>query len=93
MDNSDLVQESVYRKEAVYGSDGEIMGVPGRTGKLTLNERIRAWTERNLYLTRLILFYTNKLFDYKDFSVRHMVTQANFEIAKHTLAEDKVQRE
>jgi hypothetical protein len=39
------------------------------------------------------MFYTNKLFDYKDFSVRHLITQTNFEIAKHTLAEDTEQRE
>lgn len=93
LDVSDLVQETVYRKQAVFGSNGEIIGVPGGTGKMQLNERIRVWTERNLYMTRLLLFYTNKLFDYKEFTVRHLVTQANFEIAKHTLAEDTDQRE
>jgi hypothetical protein len=93
LDVSDLVQETVYRKQAVYGSNGELVGVPGGTGKMSLNERIRAWTERNLYLTRLLMVYTNKLFDYRDFTFRHLVTQANFEIAKHTLTEDTDQRE
>lgn len=93
LDVSDLVQETVYRKQAVFGSNGEIIGVPGGTRKMQLNERIRAWTDRNLYMTRLLLFYTNRLFDYKEFTVRHLVTQANFELAKHTLTEDTDPRE
>ena len=93
LDVSDLVQETVYRKQAVFASDGGIIGVPGRTRKMQLNEKVRVWTERNLYLTRFLLFYTNKLFDYKEFTVQDLVTRANFEIAKHTLAEDTEQRE
>jgi len=93
LDVSDLIQETVYRKQAVYGSDGVIIGVPGPEGKMLFNERIRAWIENNLYITRLLLFYTNKLLEYKDFTVRRMVTQANFEIAKHTLTEDTDRRE
>jgi hypothetical protein len=77
----------------VFGSDGEITGVPGTMGQDSLNERLRSWTERNLYLTRLLLYYANKLFDYKDLSLRPIVTQANFEVAKHTLAEDDERRE
>ena len=93
LDVSDLVQETVYRKQAVFGSDGGIIGVPGGIRKMQLNEKVRVWTERNLYLTRLVLFHTNKLFDYKEFTVRDMVTRANFEVAKHTIAEDIDQRE
>ncbi len=58
-----------------------------------MNERLRSWTERNLYLTRLLLYYVNRLFDYKDLSLRPIVTQANFEVARHTLAEDTEQRD
>jgi len=92
LDVSDLLQETVYRRQAVFGPDGAIMRVPGSRDTSTFTDKIRGWTERNLYLTRLILFYTNKLFDYKDFSVRRMVTQANFEVAKHTLAQDNEDR-
>lgn len=93
LDVSDLVQETVYRKEAVYGADGEIIRIPGAAREMQLNERIRTWTDRHLYITRYLLFYTNKLFDYKEFTVRDMVTQANFELAMHTLAEDTDPRE
>jgi hypothetical protein len=93
VDVSDLVQETVYRKQAIYGSDGEIIGIPGEARKKQFNERISTWTDRHLYFTRLIFFYSNKLFDYKEFTVRHLVTQANFEIAKYTLTEDTDKRE
>jgi hypothetical protein len=93
VDVSDLVQETVYRKQAIYGSNGEIIGVPGEARNKQLNERISTWTDRHLYFTRLVFFYSNKLFDYKEFTVRRLVTQANYEIAKHTLAEDTDKRE
>jgi lysophospholipase L1-like esterase len=93
VDVSDLVQETVYRKQAIFGSGGEIISVPGGTRKKRFNETIREWTDRNLYMTRFILFHVNKLFDYKEFTVRRLVTQANFEIAKHTLADDTDNRE
>lgn len=93
LDNSDLVQETAYRQQAVRGADGEITGVPGTMGQDSLNERLRSWTERNLYLTRLLLYYVNRLFDYKDLSLRPIITQANFDVAKHTLAEDTERRE
>ncbi len=93
LDNSDLVQETAYRSQAVLAPDGVVAAVPGTKGRESLNDRIRSWTEGHLYLSRLLLFYTNKLFDYKSYSVRSMVTQANLEIAKHTLAEDAEDRE
>jgi hypothetical protein len=92
LDVSDLVQETVYRKQAIFGSNGDIISVPGNARKLELHEKIRIWTDKHLYMTRLILFYTNKLFDYRELSVREMITQANLEIAKHTLAEDTEDR-
>jgi len=93
LDQSDLVQEDAYRKEALIDSDGEIVGVPGDPHrKRHLDERIRDWINQNLYFTRLILFYTNKLFGYKDFSVRGVVEQANPELLKHTLIGDSTDR-
>jgi hypothetical protein len=92
LDVSDLVQETVYRKHAVFASDGGIIGVPGGQREMPLNEKVRVWTERNLYITRLVLFYVNRLLDYKQFTVNDLVTRANFEIAKHTLAEDTEER-
>lgn len=92
-DNSDLLQEAVYRKEAVYGTDGEILRVPGRASRQSLSEKMRVWTEQNLYLTRLILYHINKLFEYRDLTVQNMVTHANLELISHTLVQDAVQRE
>lgn len=93
LDVSDLVQESTYRRQAVFDANGEVIAVRGAGRPEPLSERIRAWTERHLYLTRLLLFHVNKLFDYKSLSVRTAIAQANFEVAKHTLAEDSEQRD
>lgn len=94
LDVSDLVQEAVYRSIAVYTPDGEIIGVSGdNKNNSTFTDRLRDWTERNLYLTRLMFYYANKFFKYKEFTVRRIVEQANFELAMHTLAEDTADRQ
>ena len=90
---SDLLQEDVYRKAALADTDGNIIGVPGDPDrKLHLDEHIRDWIDQNMYFTRLILFYTNKLFGYKDLSVRGTVEQANLELLQHTLTTDTTDR-
>jgi hypothetical protein len=94
LDVSDLVQEGAYRKIARYTPEGELIGVPQlEPGKASLTDRARNWIERHLYLTRLVFYYANRSFGYRDLSVRDVVTQANFEIAAHTLASDTVNRE
>lgn len=94
LDVSDLVQEAAYRRIAVRAADGELVGVPQlEPRQVSLSERLRVWTERHLYLTRLLLYHVNRLFEYKDLSVREVVTQANLEIAAHTLEQDSVPRD
>jgi len=93
LDISDLLQETAYRNAAVYDSDGEIVAVPGSERPVLMNQRIRRWIDQNMYFTRLILFHTNKLFGYKDFTIHGVVTQANFEIAQYTLAQDETNRD
>lgn len=94
LDVSDLVQESAYRKIARYTPEGELIGVPQLApGKASLTDRARNWIERHLYLTRLVFYYANRSFGYSDLSIRDVVTQANFEVAAHTLASDTVDRE
>ncbi|MBD3869614.1 MAG: hypothetical protein IFK94_15950 [Acidobacteria bacterium] len=93
LDVSDLIQEAAYRTEAVRGPEGGIVAVPGKADKALLNERIRDWIEQNMFLTRLALFYANKLMDHKDLTVKDVVTRANDEAVAHTLAEDTTPRE
>ena len=93
LDVSDLIQETAYRSAAVRGPDGEIVAVPGSADKALLSERIRDWIEQNMFLTRLGLFYTNRMFKHTDLTVRDVVTRADYEVVAHTLAEDTEPRE
>jgi hypothetical protein len=93
LDVSDLLQEAAYRKEAVYDSTGEIIGVPGSNRPLLFNQRIRSWIDQHTFFTRLLLFHTNKWLGYQDLTVRGVVTRANPELLKYTLAEDNVNRD
>lgn len=93
LDLSDLLQEAAYRAEAVYDSTGEIVGVPGSTRPLLLSQRIRSWIDQHTFFTRLLFFYTNKLLGYRDFSVQGIVTRANPELLKYTLAGDAINRD
>ncbi len=90
LDMNDLVGEAVFRRQAVHGENGEIVGVPLGPETTSPVEKIRSWSERHLFLTRLLLSYVNELFDYRDL---RLVTQANFEILAHTLAQDATPRE
>lgn len=93
LDVSDLLQEAAYRKIASYDSSGEITGVPGSELPPTLKQRIRAWLDQHTYFTRLLLFYTDKLFGDKDLTVQGVVARANPELVRYTLAEDKINRD
>ncbi len=90
LDMNDLVGEAAFRSQAVYGEDGVIVGVPLGPERTSPVEKIRSWSERHLFLTRLLLSHLNELFGYRDLRV---VTQANFEVLAHTLADDATPRE
>ncbi|HWR97515.1 MAG TPA: hypothetical protein VN317_03765 [Candidatus Methanoperedens sp.] len=92
-DASDLVQESAYRREAVYGPGGEVVAVPMRAAKKSLNDRVRLWAERHLFFTRFLLFSVNKLFGYRSLTTRELLTQANLEVVAHTLTQDDAPRD
>jgi hypothetical protein len=51
-DMSDLVQETAYRKKAIYDANGGILKIDGRR-RLTL--RIKDWINRNLNISRFIV--------------------------------------
>jgi hypothetical protein len=93
LDVSDLLQEGAYRKEAVYDANNVITGVPGSDRPVLLNQRIRRWIDQNLFCTRLLLFYTNKLMGHKDLTVLGVVSRANPAILEHTLANDDTNRD
>jgi hypothetical protein len=92
LDMSDLVQEIAYRQQAIYDKDGNIVGVPGGNPTDTLSARFRYWIENHLFITRVALFYTNKLLGHKDLTIRGVVERANEEVIKHTLADDPTDR-
>lgn len=92
LDVSDLTQEAAYRDIGTRDSIGRVISVPGPDEEYTFSEVIRDWVDNNLYMTRLILFYTNKLLGYRDLTVRGVVTQANREIVAYTLASDTADR-
>ena len=92
LDNSDLIQEAAYRSVAVRDESGAIIAVPGKQAKESMSMRFRHWVENNLYITRLVLFYTNKWMGHKDLSVGGVVSRANAEIVAHTLAGDQLDR-
>lgn len=93
LDLSDLLQETAYREEAVRDSTGEIIGVPGSEQSMSFIQAIRSWIDQHTFFTRLMLFYTNKWLGYRDFSVQGVVTRANPELLKYTLAEDQTNRD
>jgi lysophospholipase L1-like esterase len=92
LDNSDLIQEAAYRMIAIRDDRGEIMGVPGNESKKRLSDKFRSWIESNLYITRVLLFYTNKFLGHKDLTVRGVVERANAEVIAHTLESDHIDR-
>ena len=88
LDVSDLVQEAAYRGQAQRGPDGEIVAVPQHAEPDSLMERVRVWTERHLFFTRVALFYANRAFAYRELTVRDVVNRAGAETIAHTLAND-----
>ena len=88
LDVSDLVQESAYRQQAVRGSNGEIVGVPQLGDPDSLVDKVRSWTEKHLFLTRVALFYATRTFNYREITVKDVVTRADAEIVAHTLEGD-----
>jgi hypothetical protein len=87
LDNSDLIQEAVYREQATFGADGEPLAVPA-TGQDPVYERLRSWTERHLFFTRLLLAYANRAFNHGELSVRQVVNELGREHFAHTLEGD-----
>ncbi|MCP9456387.1 MAG: GDSL-type esterase/lipase family protein [Nitrospira sp.] len=93
LDVSDLLQEEVYRKEAVRDQNGEIVRVPGRERPVLLSERVRFWIDQHMFFTRLLLFHLNRRLGYKDFTIQGMVARANPELVAYTLEGDLVDRQ
>jgi hypothetical protein len=92
LDVSDLAQERAYRGQAVYGEGGEVVAVPQRTDGKSAYDKVRDWTGRNLFFTRLVLFYANRALGHRDLTVRGVVMEADPEIVAHTLEGDEVDR-
>lgn len=92
LDVSDLIQESVYRQQAVVDANGQIVAVPLGERQQSLTDRMRDWIDQHLFFSRALLYYINGLFGFADISVRDVVTQANFEIVAHTLEADQEDR-
>lgn len=91
VDMSDLIQDTAYRNNATHGAEGEIIGIDGRERRLT--KKVRDWIDRNLYMTRLILFYFAKTFtSHTEITVEKVVDRINPELLNHTLAEDTADR-
>jgi lysophospholipase L1-like esterase len=94
LDVSDLVQESIYRELARFDGNGQPVAVPQPDSQdVSLNERVRTWTERHLYLTRLLLFYVNRMFGYQGITAREVLTESNYELVAYTLRGDRVPRD
>lgn len=93
LDASDLVQETAYRQLAVFDKDGDIVGVPQGEQETSFTARVRTWTERHMFLTRVLVYYLLERADYQEFNVRSVVEQANVEITAHTLESDTEPRD
>jgi lysophospholipase L1-like esterase len=87
LDNSDLAQETVYRRTAVFGADSEPLAVP-TDGEESLYERSRSWIERHMFITRLILVYVNRAFDHSELTVREVVNELVRDHVAHTMEGD-----
>jgi lysophospholipase L1-like esterase len=94
LDMSDLVQETAYRKNAVYDSNREILGIEGREEDYNppLRTRLRDWIDQHLYITRTIFFFLEEGEKRPDITIRNVVISPNFVILRHTLADDSIDR-
>ncbi|MBD3390433.1 MAG: hypothetical protein GF418_00320 [Chitinivibrionales bacterium] len=96
-DMSDLLQETAYRRKAVFGPNDSIAAVPGepRAQKKPVSRlrSLRHWIDQHLFLTRMLLVYFDKLTREPDvYTVRNTVTLANPDLLKHTLQCDTADR-
>jgi len=87
LDNSDLIQEAAYRRQAVRADDGTIVAVP-MVSQSSAYERFLSWTSRNLFFTRALLVYVNRAMDHRELTVRSVVNEAGREHFAHTLEGD-----
>lgn len=87
LDNSDLIQEAAYRRQAVRGPEGEIVAVP-QVSQRSRYEQVRSWVERHLFFTRVLLVYINRAFDHGELTVRRVVNEGGREHFAHTLEGD-----
>ncbi|HET8625651.1 MAG TPA: SGNH/GDSL hydrolase family protein [Gemmatimonadales bacterium] len=99
LDMSDLAQETAFRSEATYGSDGEVIAVSGRKDErkrpASRRARIKAWINQHLYFTRLAVFYVEGAIGEPD--VAKPTVENTFNVVTritiwHTLAADTVDR-
>jgi lysophospholipase L1-like esterase len=88
LDVSDLAQETAYRHQALRGPSGEIIAVPQHGDSNSLVDKVRNWTEKHLFFTRVALFYATRTFSYREITVRDVVTRADAAIVAHTLEGD-----
>ena len=63
------------------------------TGGKSAYERLRDWTGRHLFFTRVLLFYANRQLGHRDLTVRGVVMEADPEIVAHTLEGDVDRRQ
>ena len=98
LDMSDVIQEVAYRNAARYGSNGEIVGISSSAEGEYANGHdlallVRDWIDRNLYVTRLILYYAQKSgAGSSALTIRNTVIVANAQLLKHTLSDDTEDR-
>ena len=86
-DNSDLIQEAAYRRQAARNDKGEIVAVP-QVWQNSRYEQFLSWTSRHLFLTRVVLVYVNRAMDHRELTVRRVVNEAGREHFAHTLEGD-----
>lgn len=87
LDNSDLVQETAYRRQAVRDQQGAIVAVP-QLAQDSLYERFLSWTTRNMFFTRALLVYVNRAMGHRELTVRQVVNEVGRETFAHTLEGD-----
>jgi len=96
LDMSDLVQEEVYRGQAVFGPDGEIVAVDGRKGGSgqPVASRFKDWLFRHTDLTRWALLFLSKSgADDRPLTPEDVVVLRNPALLEHTLEGDTQDRE
>ena len=95
LDMSDLLQEQAYRVRARYDADNQLVGVDGRLDRLQLTrtQKARNWINEHLYLSRLLVYYTQHwAHRHHGVDVASVVGIANPAILAHTLATDREDR-